>query len=139
MGGGERLDGAGAWAARAGRRRHPGTRLVLLANALSGDDLDEQRGLYRTVIELGRRYHDANLECEARNRLGVMLVLSGLVEEGMVELDESLAVACGGDVEDLSVVEGIFCGLFYACERVHDVARAEQWLRMADDSCGAGS
>jgi hypothetical protein len=87
---------------------------VLLADAQAGDDLEQQRRLYLTVIELARRYHDADLECEARNRLGVMLVLSGLVDEGMVALDESLAAACGGDVEDLSVVEGIFCGLFYA-------------------------
>lgn len=106
---------------------------VLLADAVAGDDLDQQRRLYRSVIELARRFHDADLECEARSRLGVMLVLSGLVDEGMVELDESLAAACGGDVEDLSVVEGIFCSLFYACERVLDVVRAEQWLRMADD------
>jgi DNA-binding NarL/FixJ family response regulator len=106
---------------------------VLLADAQAGDDLDEQRRQYRRVIELARRHHDGDLECEARSRLGVMLVLSGLVEEGMGELDESLAATCGGDVEDLSVVEGTFCGLFYACERVHDVVRAEQWLRMADD------
>jgi DNA-binding CsgD family transcriptional regulator len=106
---------------------------VLLADAQAGDDLDQQRRQYGTVIELARSYHDADLECEARSRLGVMLVLSGLVDEGMVELDESLAATCGGDVEDLSVVEGIFCALFHACERVHDVVRAEQWLRLADD------
>jgi DNA-binding CsgD family transcriptional regulator len=106
---------------------------VLLADAAAGSDLDQQRRLYRTVIELAQHYRDADLECEARSRLGVMLVLSGLVDEGMLELDETLAAACGGEVEDLSVVEGIFCGLFYACERVHDVARAEQWVRMADD------
>jgi hypothetical protein len=33
----------------------------------------------------------------------------------------------------LSVVEGVFCGLFRACERTNDVGRAEQWLRAADD------
>ena len=106
---------------------------VLLAEAQAGDDLEQQRRLYRVVIELAERYQDADLECEARSRLGVMLVLSGFVDEGMVELDESLAAVCGGDVEDLSIVEGIFCSLFYACERLHDVARAEQWLRRADD------
>ena len=106
---------------------------VLLADAMAGNDLHQQRDQYRTVIELARRYRDADLECETRSRLGAMLVLSGLVEEGMDELDQSLAAACGGDVEDLSVVEGIFCALFHCCERVHDVARAEQWLRMADD------
>ncbi len=30
------------------------------------------------------------------------------------------------------VVEGTFCGLFWACERFHDVARAEQWVAAAE-------
>ena len=52
---------------------------VLLAEAQAGDDLEQQRRLYRIVIELAERYQDADLECEARSRLGVMLVLSGFV------------------------------------------------------------
>jgi DNA-binding CsgD family transcriptional regulator len=36
-------------------------------------------------------------------------------------------------VQDLYVVEAVFCGMFLSCERVHDVARAEQWLRAADE------
>jgi hypothetical protein len=30
------------------------------------------------------------------------------------------------------VIEEIFCQLFSACERAHDVARAEQWLRVRE-------
>jgi DNA-binding NarL/FixJ family response regulator len=63
----------------------------------------------------------------------MMLVFSGLVEEGMCHLDEALAALCAGDVEELPVVEGCLCGLFNACERTHDVSRAEQWLRAAED------
>jgi 2-polyprenyl-6-methoxyphenol hydroxylase-like FAD-dependent oxidoreductase len=62
-----------------------------------------------------------------------MLVLSGHAAEGMGYLDEALAAVCAGEVQDLSVVEGTFCGLFHTCERTHDVTRAEQWLRAADD------
>ena len=52
--------------------------------------------------------------------------------EGMVRLDESLAAVAGGEVDDLFVIEEIFCQMFSACERAHDVARAEQWLRVGE-------
>jgi hypothetical protein len=54
------------------------------------------------------------------------------VTEGMVRLDESLAAVAGGEVEDLFVIEEIFCQMFSACERAHDVARAEQWLKVGE-------
>ena len=50
----------------------------------------------------------------------------------MVRLDESLAAVVGGEVDDLFVIEEIFCQMFSACERAHDVARAEQWLRVGE-------
>jgi DNA-binding CsgD family transcriptional regulator/tetratricopeptide (TPR) repeat protein len=109
---------------------------VLLADAMAGDDLEEQRALYEAAIATALRYRDADLECEAVSRLGVMLVSSGHVTEGLRYVDEALAAVCGGDVQDLFVVEGIFCGLFNACEQLHDVARAEQWLRAADELAG---
>jgi hypothetical protein len=31
------------------------------------------------------------------------------------------------------VIKGVFCGLFLTCERMHDVVRAEQWLRAAGE------
>ena len=51
----------------------------------------------------------------------------------MLLFDESLAAACAGEVRDVYVVESIFCGMFLTCERVHDVARAEEWLRAAGE------
>ena len=106
---------------------------VLLAQAQAGSDLDDQKRLYLRAIEAARRCGDADLECDALASLGIMLAFSGYASEGMARLDEALAVICAGDVEDLSVVEGVFCGLFHACERTNDVGRAEQWLRAADD------
>jgi DNA-binding NarL/FixJ family response regulator len=106
---------------------------ILVARAHAGNDLDEQKRLFLEAIEIARRYRDSDLECEALSYLGVMLVLSGHADEGLGYLDEALAAVCGGDVEELYVVEGTFCALFHTCERTHDVGRAEQWLRAADD------
>ena len=47
-------------------------------------------------------------------------------------LDEALAAVAGSDVDDFTVLEEIFCQLFSACEHAHDVARADQWIRIGD-------
>ena len=105
---------------------------LLLSEAQGGSDLDEQERRYLAVIDMARRFRDVDLECEGLASLGIMLVFSGL-PRGMRYLDEALATVCAGEVGDLSVVEGVFCGLFHVCERTHDVVRADQWLRAADD------
>lgn len=95
-------------------------------------DFDTQRRLYLEAIALARRIGDGDLECEAMASLGMMLVFSGMVAEGMEHLDQALASICGGGVHELPVLEGSLCGLLNACERTQDVARAEQWLRAAE-------
>ena len=83
--------------------------------------------------DIGRRAGDTDLRFAALARLGETLVMTGRIEEGMLCFDESLAAACAGEVRDLYVVESVFCGMFLTCERVHDIVRAEQWLRAAGD------
>jgi DNA-binding NarL/FixJ family response regulator len=85
------------------------------------------------VLELARRLGDADLRFAALALRGEALAMSGRIEEGMACFDESLAAACAGEVSDLYVIESVFCGMFLTCERVHDLARAEQWLRAAGD------
>jgi DNA-binding CsgD family transcriptional regulator len=50
----------------------------------------------------------------------------------MVLLDEALAAVAGSDVDDFCVLEEIFCQLFSASERAHDVTRADQWIRVGE-------
>jgi DNA-binding NarL/FixJ family response regulator len=87
----------------------------------------------RRALAIGRRVGDADLEFEALGWLGLNMVLGDRVEEGMLLLDEALAAVCADEVDDLYVVEGVFCGMFLACERTSDVRRAEQWIRAAHD------
>ena len=105
---------------------------VLLDDALSGSDLEIQRSLYLEAIDVARRTGDHDLECDATASLGMMLVFSGRVDDGMAHLDEALAAICGGEVSELPVVEGCLCGLITACEHTRDVTRAEAWLRAAE-------
>lgn len=107
--------------------------------ARKGFDLDTQRRLYFEAIELGRSTDDLDLECDATASLGMMLVFTGLVEEGMAHLDHALAAICGGGVKELPVIEGCLCGLLNACERTQDVDRAQQWLGAADDVIRRGN
>ena len=100
--------------------------------ARRGTDLAAQRRLYLEAIDVARSTGDADLECDATASLGMMLVFTGLVEEGMVHLDRALAAICGGGVHELPVIESCLCGLLNACERTHDVDRAQQWLAAAD-------
>lgn len=80
---------------------------------------------------MARACGDHDLECDAIASLGMMLVFSGHTDDGMAHLDEALAAICGGDVAEIPVVEGCLCGLLTACERTHDLGRADQWLRAA--------
>lgn len=105
---------------------------VVLDEALQGSDFDAQRALYEEAIALARRAGDHDLECDAMAALGMMMIFSGLVDEGMGYLDAALAAICSGDVAELPVVEGCLCGLLTACERTGDVGRADEWLRSAE-------
>jgi DNA-binding CsgD family transcriptional regulator/tetratricopeptide (TPR) repeat protein len=87
---------------------------------------------FEEAIEVASTTQDNNLAFAALAYLGASLVHADRIDEGMVRLDESLAAVAGGEVGDLFVIEEIFCQMFSACERAHDVARAEQWLKVGE-------
>jgi DNA-binding CsgD family transcriptional regulator len=85
------------------------------------------------ALELARRYGDADLEFAALSRIAEDRIAAGRIDEGMRLFDESLTAVCTGEIEDIEVVESVFCGMFVACEQLQDVARAERWLQAADE------
>ena len=104
---------------------------MLAMQAPSEEDAAHQEELLGEAVALGQRHGDADLQFEAQGWLGLALVRRGRVDEGLTLFDEALAAVCAGEVDDVYVVEGTFCGFFLACERAHDVVRAEQWLSAA--------
>src|SRR5262249_52503288 len=90
---------------------------------------DEQ---FRHALALARSVDDIDLEIVSLAYLGASLVHGDQIEDGMRLLDEALAAVAGAEGESFQVLEEVFCQLFSACEHAHDVARADQWIRVGD-------
>jgi hypothetical protein len=59
-----------------------------------------------------------------------------LVNSSLIE--DALAALRAGELTELATVDEIFCGLFWACELVNDVPRADQWMGAAAERTGHG-
>ncbi|MGZ4620285.1 MAG: LuxR C-terminal-related transcriptional regulator, partial [Frankiaceae bacterium] len=95
-------------------------------------DRGRKEECFGRALDLARRFGDAELEFCTLAYLGASLVHADRPEEGMLLLDEALAAVAGGEVDDFSVLEEIFCQLFSACEYACDVARADQWIHVGE-------
>ena len=95
-------------------------------------DRERRNACFRDAVADARRLGDADLEFVSRAYLGASLVHADRTEEGMMLLDEALAAVAGGEVDDFTCLEEIFCQLFSACEHAHDVERADQWIRVGE-------
>jgi hypothetical protein len=87
---------------------------------------------FRTALAIARRHRDVDLEIVSLAYLGASLVHGDRIDEGMRLLDEAPAAVAGTEVESFQVLEEVFCQLFSACEHAHDVARADQWIRVGE-------
>ena len=81
------------------------------------------------AIEIGRSHPAEDIEHVARAAHGQALVMLGHTEAGMRELDEAAAAALAGEVASVTTSGLIWCYLIYACERVRDLERADQWCK----------
>ena len=105
---------------------------VALQVGMFEPDRTRKEERFRAALATARRSPDTELELVTLAYLGASLVHGDRTEEGMVLLDEALAGVAGSEVDDFVVLEEIFCQLFSACEHAHDVARADQWLRVGE-------
>ena len=116
--------------AKAGDAREAGWVALNLGMFEADRACKEER--FHEALAAARRVGDVDLEFVTLAYLGASLVHSDRTEEGMLLLDEALAAVAGNDVDNFQVVEEIFCQLFSACEYAHDVARADQWIRVGE-------
>jgi DNA-binding NarL/FixJ family response regulator len=125
------------WFARAGTileeagQDRPERGWVLIMRSYAEPDVPTREALLGQAIAIGRRFGDPDVEFEALSHLGCLYVMTGRVEPGLVLLDEALAAICADELREVATVDSIMCGLFWACELVNDVPRADQWIRAA--------
>lgn len=125
---------AGAWLRRARRAladdpdcvEHGALVLREVENLHGTGRLDDALGRARQVVDLGRRLRSADLEAQALQTVGRILIDRGEVAEGLGHLDEAMLFAVEGRLGPYSTGK-VYCSMIGACEEVGDFDRATEW------------
>ena len=94
--------------------------------AHGGGDLDDALALVDRALDLGRRLRSEDIEAEALQTKGRVLIDRGEVQDGLGHLDEAMLFAVEGRLRPFSTGK-VYCSLIGACEEVGDFDRAAEW------------
>jgi hypothetical protein len=100
-------------------------------------DLPRASRLLERAATGARQAGNLDGELLARAQLGLVLVSSGRVGDGMRLLDGAAAAAVSGEIADPSSAVAVCCMLTMACLAVRDLERAAQWSRYAMDTAAS--
>lgn len=125
---------AGGWLRRARRAleddpesvEYGALRLREAETAHGSGSLEASANAAREVVELGRRLRSPDLEAEALQTLGRVLIDEGDPAEGLATLDEAMLFAVEGRLRPYSTGK-VYCSLISACEALGDLRRAAEW------------
>lgn len=125
---------AGGWLRRARRAldadtdcvEHGALLLREAETAHGGGELDRALAIATDAKALGRALRSPNVEAEALQTAGRILIDRGQITEGMGHLDEAMLFAVEGRLGPYSTGK-VYCSLISACEEVGDLDRAAEW------------
>ena len=136
---GNRVVGQG-WVSRARRLLESEGRCVeqgyveLAVIACESNDVERLEQATRLALELAREFGDSELEVRALADSGYAMVMRGRAAEGFARLDEAMAALSAGEVRNPGTAGKSYCALMSACERTGDLARAEEWTRVINET-----
>lgn len=125
---------SGAWLRRARRSlaqevdspEHGALLLREAEMAHGAGDLDGALALADTALALARTLRSVDLEAEALQTKGRILIDEGDIADGMGHLDEAMLFAVEGRLGPYSTGK-VYCSLISACEELGDLDRAAEW------------
>ena len=125
---------AGAWLRRARRALEADTESIEFGNlelreaelAHGSGDLAEATTLARDALRLGQQLSSADLEAEALQTIGRVLIDAGRLTDGLGHLDEAMLSAVEGRLGPYTTGK-VYCSLISACEELGDLRRAAEW------------
>lgn len=125
---------SGAWLRRARRSleheavgaEHAALFLREAETAHGGGDLEGALALTDTALTLARRLRSPDLEAEALQTKGRILIDEGEIADGMGHLDEAMLFAVEGRLGPYATGK-VYCSLISACEELGDLDRAAEW------------
>jgi ATP/maltotriose-dependent transcriptional regulator MalT len=89
-------------------------------------EIDLAESMARDVVALARRLGSTDIEAEALQAIGRLLIDRGDPREGLAHLDEAMLFAIEGRLRPYSTGK-VYCSLISACEQLGDFARAAEW------------
>ncbi len=89
-------------------------------------DLDAALSLAREALTLGRELPSVDIEAEALQTIGRILIDAGDVADGLGHLDEAMLNAVEGRLSPYTTGK-VYCSLISACEQLGDLRRAAEW------------
>jgi len=107
---------------------------ALMNVALDRGALDEALHRTQRTLEIGQRYHDADLTTLALQDMGRVMIAQGQVEEGMGLLEEAIATAVGDQLSPLATAV-VYCNATVTCEDLTDYRRAADFADAAKRWC----
>ena len=136
---------ASGWLRRARRALDGDTDCVEYGNLLlreaemahGSGEVDRACQLATTALDLGRQLRSTDLEAEALQTKGRILVDHGNVDGGMGDLDEAMLFATEGRLGPFATAK-VYCSLIAACEAVGDFDRAAEWTEATPDVTDLG-
>lgn len=125
---------AGGWLRRARRALEADTESIEFGNLIlreaevahGSGDLDGATALARDALTLGRGLSSADLEAEALQTIGRVLIDAGQPADGLGHLDEAMLSAVEGKLSPYTTGK-VYCSLISACEELGDLRRAAEW------------
>lgn len=125
---------AGAWIRRARRLLEAdeetveyGALVLFEAQTAHGSgDLDGAAAFALQAIDLARRIGSVDLEAQALQAHGRVLIDQGRPQAGLEHLDEAMLYAVEGRLSPYSTGK-VYCSLISACESLGDMRRASEW------------
>ena len=100
---------------------------LALSRAAQETDLARAEQWAREALARSLAHQDRDLEIRSLAGIGLVLVRSGRVDEGIKHLDEAMAAATAGEGQALETVGETCCNLILALEVVGDFQRFSQW------------
>ena len=100
--------------------------------AHSTGDLESARSFAQQALDLGRRVGHTDLEGDALQCLGRILIALGDAREGLALYDEAMLSATEGRLGPF-VSGKIYCSFISACEELGELRRAAEWTDVSSN------
>jgi ATP/maltotriose-dependent transcriptional regulator MalT len=106
---------------------------IAVERARHGGDIEERIDHARRALRIAREQGGDELEVFALSLLGRAEIGAGHRQEGLRLLEEAMAAATAGRVDNLHTLGEAYCNLIAACITAGEWERAREWCEMVDE------